>query len=201
MRRPGILVLIAVAAAAWLVAEKTILQPVVTRGDIVWRVATDGDSVPRSIADAESGAQGVPRSTEPDSISAGVEPRTQNGGTAERRCVDVKRENAIRSGDFFAGSFQRLAEFWHQPYPKLWWTAVHTRPLRTPVQFTLRIARIDTTGVAFFYASPTMIVRKLEPYFSRHRMGWISWTELPSRGTWMFVARMHNEWGCFVFTV
>lgn len=207
-KRPLVLGGFAALAMSWYGGEQLIWFNSRTVGEPQWRVATPADSVPQTVVEGEAHGARFPRITA-NSVFHPSTGLVRAGGTSERRCVAVgdstdvetKSVDGARSGEFYAGPFTLYAQYWRQgvhPPPKLSWRGAH-RARPGSWQLVLRIARIDSAGPSFIYEGP---IRKVgRRYTYPYGLGDAAMFDLPSAGTWLFVATMAEEWGCFVFTL
>jgi len=189
---------VALVAGGWLTAEHTIWVPELKSGAAHWRAPTAVDSIPRSIDEAEAQGRRYPRSSAPANFNPSARARAI---TSERRCVRADTARDSRSGDFYTGNFRGWTELWRsgmRPAPKMWWHSAY-RPLHVPTQFTLRVARIDTVGPAFVFVSDTTVTRRIAHDYQQYGYTWVTnEINLPTPGTWLFIATAPEAWGCFV---
>jgi hypothetical protein len=188
-----------VIVAAIAIGIATGVPPIKTEGKAVWRPAVPGDSVPRSITEAEREGSEYPRSDKPAAF-----PTFPNYpvrvGTADRRCVVVGNAEAARSGDFVAVSFRGYVEEWRlgRTGSKMVWAAGHRAPIGERLKLTITASRVDTLADAYVYVSEARTYRWPAAMLIRHGWAGGEFVPLPSAGRWLLVARVGKDWGCFV---
>jgi hypothetical protein len=142
------------------------------------RAATDADSVPRSIAEAES-------------------PGAHTAHTAERKCFAATGYNPARSGDISARGFDIYNDLWTIGYGKIAWETPNATPGAAPAPLmTVRATRLDPPG-----ATRVFDVHAVEQSTAGNTLFYPSGIHLPTSGTWMLVATAGPNWGCFLHTV
>jgi hypothetical protein len=153
------------------------------------------DSVPRTVADAESFGRRYPQADQ----EAEFPPVTLLGessltGPGDRRCVDVANYEWIRSGEFIGGPFALYRASWAAP-PKFVWVAAH-QPRLERLQVKVFATPLDAPDDARVYATyralPRLTMRK------RPIQGFVF---LPRPGRWMLVTTAGANWGCFILTL
>lgn len=207
-KRPLLLGGFAALAASWYGGEKLIWFTSRTIGEPEWRVAIAADSVPRSIAEAEAFGARFPHLTADSAFPPAVL-AMHAPGTSDRRCVPVgdstdvhtRSVDAARSGEFFAAPFSNYAkqwrDNWNPPGKVSWIGAYRARPGKH--QLIVRFARIDSASPAYVHKGAIRHVGRGHKF--PYGMGDAAYFTLPSTGTWLIVATMGAQWGCFVFAL
>ena len=157
-------------------------------------------SIPTTIAAAEAEGAHYPRAATPSTVSWAF--RSEFGGTAERRCVEVvpggqTPGGSLRSGDFIL----RSGLLWSvQPQAggkyKVLWLSLHT-PAKSGDTLVVRGARIghpaDSIRLELLAAGT--------PGAPRSSTGFPSEVSFPKAGQWVVVATAASNWGCFLFPI
>ena len=174
------------------------VPPITRRGTGVWREAVPGDSVPRSITEAELQGSRSPRSPELGEFAQRWLDKV-TAGTSDRRCVVVGDANSARSGDLIGTPFRFYAEYWRRGAPpKLLFVAAHRPRIGAPTQLIIKVSRIDALAESYVFIGPVHTSR-----WSAELMR-IEWgtaapiVDPPSSGRWLLVASLGIDWGCFV---
>ena len=170
-----------------------------------WRQATVGDSVPRSVDEAEAQGARHPRSRGRSALPQRLAAR-QDIGVPDRRCVEVGAANVVRAGDVLASPFALYRSHWHagiHPPGKVSWFGAYARS-GVPTQLMVRATRLDSAGYSHVWVGRTEILSwgfaRILPHLS---FGLSSATtfDLPVSGRWLLVATIDENWGCFVYSL
>jgi hypothetical protein len=157
--------------------------------------------IPASVAAAEAEGAALPRRAAPAPVAPDF--TRPSGGTAARKCVapsasDADASGQLRSGEFlvrgrFVGRFGLQA----LKASKIYWMPLHD-PLDYPNALLIRATRIGHPDDAFRLA----VADWAYPGHGHERdSGFPSLVTFPSPGTWLVLATMGDDWGCFLFPV
>ncbi|HEX8229636.1 MAG TPA: hypothetical protein VF826_10035 [Chloroflexia bacterium] len=133
--------------------------------------------------------------THPTAPSPGNRPPEFNmnyPGTAQRTCVDVAKDDIVRSGEFIAGNFQLFIEQWRpnltEREGKIWWIPLHQDQMPG---LTVKLIRFEDLTTIFQVRNfPTVGSTGVGSFYP-------SGVPLPSAGRWRLVATSGPDWGCF----
>lgn len=164
----------------------------------MWRHALPSDSVPLSVAEAESSGRRFPRSAGPVEFSALMQSKVVVG-TSARRCVAVGKANAAQSGDFIVVSLRHFADEWRRGIlAKTTWVTAHRARIGRPMRLTVRASRLDPPDVSYIFVGAETTYSWAATLLMR--FGWSrgAFIPLPTAGKWLLVATVAQDWGCFV---
>jgi hypothetical protein len=159
---------------------------------------------PRTVEAAEAEGAKHPKITLPEPEGAQY---AEAFGPRERKCVDVGKHPAVRSGDFVAGPFQERIFMAGSEKRKLWWSP---RQMPATPLLQLRATRIGSPDVvaSFTFGQTARPVALADVQAFKDGTGprpvptgpsfFPTQVHFPQAGNWLVVVTSGDNWGCFI---